>query len=131
MAEHNEIGKIGENIAKTFLMKQGFDIIEQNYRILQGELDIVAKKDNVLRFIEVKSVKVRDCIQIENLTIAPEDNLTFAKWSKLLLAVEIYKNHRGVPHETLHQIDLACVYIDTEKKQGRVKLVQNVHKEKD
>ena len=131
MAEHNEIGKIGENIAKTFLMKQGFDIIEQNYRILQGELDIVAKKDNVLIFVEVKSVKVRDCTQIENLTIAPEDNLTFAKWSKLLLAVEIYKNHRGVPHETPHQIDLACVYIDTEKKQGRVKLVQNVHKEKE
>ena len=47
MAEHNEIGKIGESLAKTFLMKQGFTIVEQNYRILQGEIDIVAKKDKV------------------------------------------------------------------------------------
>lgn len=131
MAEHNEIGRIGEEIAKTFLMKQGFTIVEQNYRILQGEIDIIARKDNVLRFIEVKSIKVRDCSQIENLVIKPEDNLTFAKWSKILIAVETYKNHKGVPHETLHQIDLACVYVDTERKQGRVKFLQNIHKEHD
>ena len=130
MAEHNEIGKIGENITNTFLMKQGFTIIERNYRVKVGEIDIIAKKDNVLRFIEVKSIKVRDCNQITNLVIAPEDNLTFAKWSKLLLTIEIYKNHNGVPYETPNQIDLACVYIDTERKQGRVRLIPNIHKEK-
>ena len=130
MAEHNEIGKIGENITNTFLMKQGFTIIERNYRVKVGEIDIIAKKDNVLRFIEVKSIKVRDCNQITNLVIAPEDNLTFAKWSKLLLSIEIYKNHNGVPYETPNQIDLACVYIDTERKQGRVRLIPNIHKEK-
>ena len=130
MAEHNEIGKIGENIAATFLMKQGFTILERNYRVKVGEIDIVTEKDNVLRFIEVKSIKVRDCNQITNLVIAPEDNLTFAKWSKLLLTIEIYKNHNGVPYETPNQIDLACVYIDTERKQGRVRLIPNIHKEK-
>lgn len=131
MAEHNKIGKIGENIAKTFLMKQGFTVIEQNYRILQGEIDIIAKKDNILRFVEVKSIKVRDCANIHALVIRPEDNLTFSKWSKILIAVEVYRNNRNVPRETLYQIDLACVYIDTEKKQGRVKLIQNIHKERD
>ena len=130
MAEHNEIGKIGENIAKTFLMKQGFSIIEQNYRIIQGEIDIVAKKDNIIRFVEVKSIKVRDCAEIDNLEIQPEDNLTFSKWSKLLIAIETYKKHRNVSYETPHQIDLACVYIDTEKRKGRVKLLQNIHKER-
>ena len=127
MAEHNEIGKIGENIAKTFLMKQGFSIVEQNYRILQGEIDIIAKKDSTLHFIEVKSLKVRDCNHIDNLVIKPEDNLTQAKWSKLLIAIQTYLNHKNVPHETLYQIDLACVYIDTEKREGRVKLLQNIH----
>ncbi len=131
MAEHNEIGKIGENIAKTFLMKQGFLIIEQNYRIFQGEIDIIAKKDNILRFIEVKSVKVRDCTKIDTLVIRPEDNLTFAKWSKILIAIEVYRNHKNIPNETQYQIDLACVYIDTETRQGRVKLLQNIHKERD
>ncbi len=129
MAEHNEIGKIGENIAKAFLMKQGFSILEQNYRILQGEIDIIAKKDSILHFVEVKSLKVRDCNHIDNLDIKPEDNLTFAKWSKLLIAVQTYLNHRNVPDETQYQIDLACVYIDTEKREGRVKLVQNISME--
>ena len=131
MAEHNEIGKIGENMAKSFLMKQGFYFIEQNYAVKQGEVDIVMKKDNILRFIEVKTIKVRDCNHTDNLTISPEDNLSFTKWSKLLIAIEIYLTHRNVPRETPYQVDLACVYLDTEKKEGRVKLLQNVHRERD
>ena len=130
MAEHNEIGKIGENITKQFLMKQGFLILEQNYRIRQGELDIIAEKDKVFHFVEVKSVKVRDCNHLDTLVISPEDNLTFQKWSKVLIAVESYLRHKNVPHETRYQIDLACVYIDTEKREGRVKLLQNIHKER-
>jgi putative endonuclease len=126
MAEHNEIGKIGENITTSFLMKQGFIVIERNYRILQGEIDIITKKDNVLRFVEVKSIKVKDCSKIENLVIKPEDNLTFAKWSKLLIAIQVYLKHKNVPQETKYQVDLACVYIDTELRQGRVKMVQNI-----
>ncbi len=129
MAEHNEIGKIGENITTEFLMKQGFSIVERNYRIRQGELDIVARKDDVLHFVEVKSIKVRDCSHITDLTISPEDNLTLHKWSKLLVAVESYLRSQNVPHETKYQIDLACVYIDTEKREGRVKLLLNINKE--
>ena len=131
MAEHNEIGKIGENLATTFLMKQGFAILERNYRVKVGEIDIIAQKDNTLHFVEVKSIKVRDLNQIESSVIKPEDNLSFAKWSKLLLAIAAYKKHHSVPYETPEQIDLACVYVDMEKREGRVKLVQNVRKEKE
>ena len=129
MAEHNEIGKIGENLAKTFLMKQGFSILDRNYRIPQGEIDLVAKKDKILHFIEVKSIKVRNCHEIESLTIRPEDNMTFSKWSKFVLTVQSYLKHKNVPHETRYQVDLACVYIDTEKREGRVRLLQNINKE--
>ena len=129
MAEHNEIGKIGENLAKTFLVKQGFIVLGQNFRILQGEIDIIAKKDKKLHFVEVKSVKVRDCSNIDTLVIRPEDNLTLAKWSKLKIAIESYLVNKSVPQETLYQVDLACVYIDTEKREGRVKLIQNITKE--
>lgn len=131
MAEHNEIGKIGERLAKTFLMKQGFVILDQNYTVRQGELDIIAKKDNIIHVVEVKSIKVRDCNSIDNLSIHPEENLTFSKWSKILIATEIYLHHKNISTETPHQVDLACVYIDTEKKEGRVRLLQNVHKEKE
>jgi putative endonuclease len=123
MAQHNEIGKIGEQITKTFLMKHGFSVLETNYRTRFGEIDIIAKKDSKLRFIEVKSVKVRDFSKIDTLSVTPEDNLTQSKWSKLVISIQTYLRHRNVTRETLWQIDLACVYIDTEKRQGRVKLL--------
>ena len=136
MAEHNEIGKIGENIAKTFLMKHGFSVIETNYRTHFGEIDIIAKKDNKIRFIEVKSVKVRDFSNIDSLHVKPEDNLTGEKWKKIVVSSEIYLRNRGVTHlpagkasETRWQIDLACVYINTETREGKVYLMENMHKE--
>ena len=122
MAEHNEIGKIGEQIAKTFLVKHGFSVLELNYRTKFGEIDIIAKKDSKLRFVEVKSVKVRDFSKINILSVTPEDNLTQSKWSKLVISIQTYLRHRNVTQETLWQVDLACIYIDTEKRQGRVKL---------
>ena len=80
----------------------------------------------VLRFVEVKSIKVRNCEDVGNLVIRPEDNLTKSKWSKLKIAISSYLVARNVSHETRYQVDLASVYIDTEKRQGRVKLLENV-----
>lgn len=129
MAEHNEIGKIGEKITKTFLMKHGFSVLETNYRTRYGEIDIIARKDSKIRFIEVKSVKVRNLSETENLDVQPEDNLTHAKWSKFVISVQTYLKHKNIPKETTWQIDLACVYINTETREGRVKLLENILKE--
>jgi putative endonuclease len=50
-----EKGKIGEDAAIEFLKKQGFEILEQNYYYNHGEIDIIAKENGVLVFVEVKS----------------------------------------------------------------------------
>lgn len=126
MAEHNEIGKIGENIAKTFLMKHDFVIIDTNYGTKYGELDIVATKDNVLHFIEVKSVKVINFDSISNLSVAPEDNLTSSKLQKVKISSQIYSRNKFVTSETPQCIDLACVYICMETREGRVKFLENI-----
>ena len=126
MAEHNEVGKIGEDITKTFLMKHGFDVLQTNYRTKYGEIDVIAKKDNVLRFVEVKSVKVRDFLHLDNLAVRPDDNLTKDKWSKLVVSCETYLKHKNISHQTKWQIDLACVYINTEIREGKVVLMENV-----
>ena len=50
------IGKYGENIAKDFLTKKGYEILEMNYRYSRfAEIDIIAAKSNILHFIEVKT----------------------------------------------------------------------------
>ena len=54
------VGKIGEDLAAKFLEEKGYNIIERNYRFGHGELDIIAEKDNILIFIEVKTKKHDD-----------------------------------------------------------------------
>lgn len=50
------IGKYGEQLAKNFLIKKGFKILELNYRYSRlAEIDIIAKKNNTIHFIEVKT----------------------------------------------------------------------------
>ncbi|PJZ49657.1 YraN family protein [Leptospira saintgironsiae] len=47
-------GKEGENIAAELLHEQGHRILERNFRIRKGEIDIISEKENVLYFTEVK-----------------------------------------------------------------------------
>lgn len=54
MLNKREIGSLYENRASNYLSKNGYVIIKKNYRVKIGEIDIIAKNDNYLCFIEVK-----------------------------------------------------------------------------
>jgi len=55
MAEHNEIGKYGENIAFDYLLKNGYKIKERNWRFGKGEIDVIAEENNTIVIVEVKT----------------------------------------------------------------------------
>lgn len=55
MATHNDTGKQGEQLAKEYLQKNGYTILETNYRYKKAEIDIIATKENILVIIEVKT----------------------------------------------------------------------------
>lgn len=55
MAEHNELGKLGEELAVEFLQENGYLILETNWTFQKAEIDIIAQKENVLAVIEVKT----------------------------------------------------------------------------
>jgi putative endonuclease len=55
MAEHNELGKLGEELAVEFLRKEGYEILETNWSFQKAEVDIIAKKENTLAIVEVKT----------------------------------------------------------------------------
>jgi putative endonuclease len=57
MALHNEIGKIGEEIALKFLKNAGYEVLELNWRFRKLEIDIIAKEGDILIAVEVKTRK--------------------------------------------------------------------------
>ena len=55
MAHHNDFGKWGEEIAATYLLEKGFEILSRNWRHERKEIDIIAQREGILYFIEVKT----------------------------------------------------------------------------
>ena len=62
-SEKRQFGDLGEKIAEDYLLKKQYKIIGRNYWKPWGEIDLVARKDNKLIFVEVKT---RDARNIEH-----------------------------------------------------------------
>jgi len=60
MAAHNELGKKGEELAVEHLQKKGYEIVARNFTFQKAEVDIIARKDNILSIIEVKTRSTPD-----------------------------------------------------------------------
>jgi putative endonuclease len=78
MAEHNELGKLGEELSVAFLQKNGYKILETNWVFQKAEIDIIAQKENILVVVEVKTRSSADFG-------SPQD---FVKPSKIQLLVK-------------------------------------------
>lgn len=55
MYQRHEIGKVGEDIAVRYLQEKGYIIIERNFDCKQGEIDVIAKDNKEIVFVEVKT----------------------------------------------------------------------------
>ena len=55
MATHNDLGNEGEQLAVDYLLKNGYEVLERNYRFQKAEVDIIAQKENILAVVEVKT----------------------------------------------------------------------------
>lgn len=83
MAQHNELGTKGEELAVDFLLKSGYEIMERNYRFEKAEVDIIAKQKDILAIIEVKT---RSTIDFGN----PQDFVKPKQIQRLVKAVDEY-----------------------------------------
>lgn len=122
----NEIGKIGEDTACVFLMKQGFRIIDRNYWRKWGEIDIIAEKEGKTRFIEVKAVTRPDLSVVPHETgHSPLENVHRTKLRRLRRVIETYMAERGIA-EGDWQFDVIAAYLDTARKQAKIEHLENV-----
>lgn len=85
MAQHNQLGKKGEDLAVDFLLKNDYTIVERNYRFEKAEVDIIAKKKDILAIVEVKT---RSSADFGN----PQDFVKPKQIKNLVKAVDQYVN---------------------------------------
>ena len=117
------VGNVGENVACRFLEKRGFRIVERNYRKKWGEIDIIAEKDNILHFVEVKTNQVGF---LEQSDYRPEESVRLWKKQRMSRAIRTYFAERRIPDDKEFQIDVAAVLLDQGRKKAKIKLIKNV-----
>ena len=92
-----KIGHAAEEAAAAWLEGLGYEILERNYYAKRGEIDLVAQKDGVLHFVEVKYSDRAD----------PLERITPAKLRRLLFAIERYLAQKRV--DLPYQLDAVVV----------------------
>jgi putative endonuclease len=89
MAEHNDLGKLGEELAVEFLEKDGYTILATNWIFQKAEVDIIAQKENTLAVIEVKT---RSSLEFG----LPQDFVKPKKIQLLTKAIDAYVNQENL-----------------------------------
>lgn len=102
--EARSLGRTGEEIAALYLMKNGFQILDRNWNLYKGcELDIVARKDNKIHFIEVKT-------RSSDKYGSPQMAINRNKMKNIGKAIQQYRYKNGF-YQIEHQIDsIGIVY---------------------
>ncbi len=114
--DHRKIlGKQGEKAAQAFLQTRGFTILETNFRTKPAEIDIIARENNCICFIEVKT---RQSLK-KGL---PKESITPAKQKKIILGACFYLKKTNQMSERI-RFDVIEVYLD--KGKFDINLIKN------
>ncbi len=121
--QRKEVGRIGEDIAAQFLERKGFKVIARNYRKPWGEIDIIAEKSGIVRFVEVKTVSRESLSDVsrEMSGYRPEEQVHPAKLKKICRTAELYMANTDDDRE--FQIDVVGVFLDMKTRKARCRLL--------
>ena len=112
-----DTGILGEKLAKDFLKKRGYRVLETNYRCPEGEIDIIARHKDSFVFIEVRT---KTSLEFGS----PEESITPAKKERMKATASHYQQaHNNLP--LLWRIDVVVVELDQRGKLSRIELIEN------
>jgi len=128
----NQIGAYGEEIAASYLKKQGFTILETNYNKPWGEIDLVARETassgSITHFVEVKTVSYETKRALQKAVASrawrPEEQVTQQKLQKLHRTIETWLSERGNTHDW--QLDVLAVRLVLQEKYASVTHIPNI-----
>ena len=106
MAIHNDLGKKGEALAVEFLQKNNYQILERNWRFKKAEIDVIAKKNDVLAVVEVKT-------RSSNYFGNPQDFVNPKKIQLLVEAINEYVISKNLDVEV--RFDIIAITKNQEK----------------
>jgi putative endonuclease len=121
ITERTEFGNLAENIAARYLEGRGYEIVDRNYRKPWGEIDIIAFRDDICYFVEVKanSKEFADGFN-------PEIRVDKRKLSKIIKTAEIYMTDQPLRNSHDWQIDVVSVTLSQDKQKAKIKHFKNV-----
>jgi len=101
--EKVELGEKGEELAAVYLQEKGYEILKRNYMIGHSDIDILAKNNEFLVFVEVRT-------KSNGARGMPEDTLTKKKLRRMKNTAKLYIafNH----YEGLARLDAVCIILD-------------------
>ncbi|KKU86658.1 MAG: hypothetical protein A2667_02410 [Candidatus Wildermuthbacteria bacterium RIFCSPHIGHO2_01_FULL_47_27] len=123
------IGEMGEKIAADYLRKTGCKIIEKNYGgkfssgLIGGEIDIIAKKNGVIHFVEVKSSAAKNPPAEDYFP--PEARVNEAKEKRLIKTALLWLTRHRMPLDSKWQIDILSCVIDAETLKAKIRYFPN------
>jgi putative endonuclease len=128
MAKHNEVGKIGEELAVELLRRKGYQIIARNYRRKWCEVDVIARypgkknifrksKERTLVFVEVKT-------RVGERFGSPEESIDWKKRKQLVRSAEAYVSFNN--YQGSYRIDGIFVVLNDNWKPVRIDHYENI-----
>lgn len=116
--DRQDLGQLGEKLACEFLRKNGYKIIDQNFRTRGGEIDIVAEEGEMLVFVEVKT-------RTNRMFGLPEEAIDARKQHKLAMTAECYLATHHL-YEKNYRIDSVAVEIDETNAEPKIRHEEDV-----
>ena len=108
-----KLGKSGEDFASAFLESKGFEILERNFRCKFGEADIIARKDDVIHFCEVKT----------RLGAAPDEMYSDIQRKRLRELAEFYLADRNLDEQV--SFNVIGVYGDPKSSTPSIEMIDD------
>ena len=117
MNRRQHVGRLGERLAKRHLEANSFNIVETNYRASGGEIDLIAEKDEILVFVEVRTRRSQGFG-------SPEESVTPRKRAHLVAAAEEYLQAANAENREW-RIDVVAVEIGSNDSLVRLNVIEN------
>ena len=118
MNHNQKIGKFGETLAKNYLIRHGYEIVKTNVKISFQEIDLVARCNNLIIFVEVKT-------RLNQIYGPAENALVFSKLSRFQRGIEMFIRDHRISADNI-RADLITVDIDRFKKTAKIKHYKDI-----